>query len=199
MTYADPAMVKSNFERKEGDKYWTEHWITEGLIETAGHRGDIPTMIWEPAAGRGDITTVLLDHGYDVKSSDVEGGEFKIDSSFMIADFLEVHAPSGCRGIITNPPYTAAQEFVEHAIKQMHTRDVRFVAMLLRSEFKHAKKRKHLFKNCLDYAGEVCLTRRPRWDWWFRDKPVAAPRHNFSWFMWAKNAGFNSDPVQLFY
>ena len=194
--YSDKAMIQSNFDRIEGERYWTEHWITEALISRAGEF--IPDHIWEPAAGRGDITSVLHGHGYDVVSSDIDGGEFKIDVGFMLCDFLEVHAADAMQGIITNPPYKLAQQFVERAIWQMHRGNISFVAMLLRSEFKHAKKRKHIFGGCPDYLGEICLTKRPRWDWWFRDKPKAAPRHNFSWFMWKKAHGFDADPIQRF-
>jgi hypothetical protein len=60
------------------------------------------------------------------------------------------------------------------------------VAMLLRSEFASAGGRDDLFCDEAGYAFEVKLTSRPRWDWWFRDKPKSSPRHNYSWFVWDK-------------
>jgi hypothetical protein len=83
--------------------------------------------------------------------------------------------------IITNPPFgKKAEAFVRKASKA--TQSVRYMAFLLRSEWKHGSKRLDLFEPGSHYAGEIVLTWRPRWDWWFRDKPEASPRHNFSWF-----------------
>jgi hypothetical protein len=74
------------------------------------------------------------------------------------------------------------------------------MAMLLRSEFKSGKSRKAIFGDCEHYMGELVLTTRPRWDYGDPDAPEnAAPRHNFSWFLWSyefRKGG--TSPVQMF-
>lgn len=195
----DPSLYASNFERMEGDRYWTHPWLTNALIQCV----QIPDNIWEPAAGRGDIAHVLSDFGYNVVSSDIDMSEYyggeAVERVGFVADFLkETSLPtfldgSQARAIITNPPYNqprgVAEDFVRHGVKLMQENDcLKFVAMLLRAEFCQASTRKDIFGKCPFYWGEIVLTQRPRWDWWFRDEPIASPRHNFSWFVWSKDA-----------
>ncbi len=158
--------------------------------------------IWEPAAGRGDVTSVLQNWGIDVFSSDIDMSQFDYNISpafncdFVTSDGAPIHEDFGpTKGIITNPPYNVprgiAEKFVRHSIELMvnptvGSDEIEFIAMLLRSEFNAAKTRRDIFGDCEHYFGEVVLTKRPRWDWWFREKPIAGPRHNFSWFVWAK-------------
>ena len=193
----DPAMMGSGEDRLTLDQYYTEHWITSALMQVLGD--DIPQCIWEPAAGRGDMTGALRDWGVDVISSDVDMSKFDealgpaFQNNFLLMNEPPANAQFGqTRGIITNPPYNTprgiGEHFCRHAISMMLRDDhIEFVAMLMRSEFCHAKSRRDIFGECDHYFGEVVLTKRPRWDWWFRDKPVAAPRHNFSWFVWIEN------------
>ena len=170
----DPSLYgTSGYERRFQEKYYTEPWVTEALVEAVTIIRFYKT-IWEPAAGRGDMGKVLANHA-KVYMDDLTPDGPGIER----CDFLQT---TGCKAdaIITNPPYNEAQAFVEHALSLQP----RCVAMLLRSEFKHANGRRHLFGNCDHYYGEVVLTTRPRWDWWETEKPKASPRHNFSWFVW---------------
>jgi hypothetical protein len=57
------------------------------------------------------------------------------------ADFPGRAPETGVSAIITNPPYTLAQKFIERAL---HFDDIRVVAMLLRTDFDHAASRAHL-------------------------------------------------------
>ena len=47
--------------------------------------------------------------------------------------------------IVTNPPYISATRFIEHALRLMSGGGK--VAMLLRTDFDHAKTRRHLFSD----------------------------------------------------
>ena len=188
MSYSDPAMAGSRFERREKDRYWTHDWVTAALCETWPH---VPARIWEPAAGRGDMVRVLRDFGCEVFASDIDLGEYMEDGGGEVLDFLTEtpSEPDRFDAIVTNPPYDCAERFVRRAIEYMGWTDIRMVAMLLRSEFKHAKRRQDLFGGCEQYAGEVVLTTRPRWDWWYTKTSESSPRHNFSWFVWQKLPG----------
>lgn len=192
----DPALYGSNFERLPSDRYWTESWVTNILMRrlaTRAARADLEGVVWEPAAGRGDMVRVLLDHGAEVFASDVDLSEFDgglcdfMQHDFMSGDFDP--AVLGISKLITNPPYRNVEDFVRRALAY---EDIRLVAMLLRAEFSHANRRTDLFE-LSSFAFEIKLTTRPRWDWWFRDKPKASPRHNFSWFVWDR--GWSGAPT----
>ena len=121
-------------EREENDYYATHpsavEWLCE--LETFSHK------IWEPCCGEGHISKVLKEHGYDVKSTDLidrgygEGG----------VDFLKTTEIVDC-DIITNPPYSMAQEMVEHAMEIITPGHK--VAMFLKLTFLESDGRKELF------------------------------------------------------
>lgn len=61
-------------------------------------------MIWECAEGNGNLTKALIEEGYDVVGTDTLTGQ----------DFLTWQPDKfGC--IITNPPYSLKQQFLERA------------------------------------------------------------------------------------
>jgi hypothetical protein len=192
----DPQLYASGYERNRLDRYWTNPWMTEELRKQV----KLPRPIWEPAAGRGDMSRAL---GGLVYSSDIDISEFDTSKVPVM--------PSGerCRAIITNPPYSEprkgiADEFIRHGLDFFEDDGIAFMALLLRSEFRSAKTRFDIFGGCPHYKGELVLTTRPRWDYGDPDAPEnASPRHNFSWFLWEKDwiiAGENAvrRPVQLF-
>ena len=161
----------SGYIRKEGDQYETPSWVTEALLGFISTR---PGSILEPAAGSGQMVTVLKDQ-FRVLASDIsEGGDFLK---------LERLPDASVRGIVTNPPYEQAEEFCAHALKL--TAPVKgFVAMLLRCDFDHAKRRAYLFADCPQFAKKIVLTRRIVWFVEADGKPKASPSFNHAWFLW---------------
>ena len=157
--------------RKEGDQYETPSWVTEALLGFISTR---PGSILEPAAGSGQMVQVLKDQ-FRVLASDIaEDGDFLK---------LERLPDASVRGIVTNPPYEQAEEFCAHALKL--TAPVRgFVAMLLRCDFDHAKRRAYLFADCPQFAKKIVLTRRIVWFVEADGKPKASPSFNHAWFLW---------------
>ena len=120
---------ESGYERKERDAYETPEWVTEALLP------HLPPQlaIWEPAAGSGQMFRALCMRGHKVVGTDIVNG----------IDFLTTDDHPPCNAIITNPPYALAQKFVEHALACAP-----LVAMLLRTDYDHAKTRQHLFGRC---------------------------------------------------
>ena len=173
---------ESGFERRERDAYWTEAWVTGALLDAVRIRGPI----WEPACGRGDMVDVLRLRGHRVLASDIVdhgcGGALLYD--FLSGTRVPLPPDLWPRSVVTNPPYEHAEAFIRRALEFMCPMGGQ-VAMLLRHEFDCAAGRSDLF-DCLKnpFACKVTLTRRPRWDWWERDKVAASPRHNFSWYLW---------------
>jgi len=77
-----------------------------------------------------------------------------LDRHFSGQDFLLAGAQS-VDAIVTNPPYISATLFIEHALRLMSGGGK--VAMLLRTDFDHARRR-HLFSECPAFARKVVLT-----------------------------------------
>lgn len=100
-------------ERKD-DLHETHPIAVQSLLRVE----ELSPFIWEPCAGRGAISRVLLEAGYHVKATDLvsyEGADSYIETSI---DFLmEMRAPAkGCT-IVTNPPYKLADQFIRHGLK----------------------------------------------------------------------------------
>lgn len=187
----DPALYQSGFERIAKDRYFTDSWVTDAFLRRTSDRLLEPgVVVWEPAAGRGDMASVLIDRGIQVIASDIDLSEFDhglcpwADMNFVTGEIgfeADGFDASKATAIVTNPPYNLAEEFTRRALAMDR---IDFVALLLRSEFDSAGGRVDLFDGHPAWAYEIALTTRPRWDWWFREKPEASPRHNFSWFVW---------------
>lgn len=164
----------SGYERKERDLYETPEWVTHALLPHLPPLG----CVWEPAMGSGKMFRVLDANGFDCLGSDIDSG----------TDFLKGCAPfdevaGKFDAIITNPPYELATEFCDHALALMEPVSG-LVAMLLRTDFDHAKSRSHLFRDCPAFAKKLVLTKRIVW---FEPEPGAkgkSPSFNHAWFIW---------------
>jgi hypothetical protein len=157
----------SGYQRKDRDEYTTPTWVTAAL---APHLPPKLSRVWEPAAGAGKMAEALSSLGFEVRASDICGG----------VDFL-TSPHCDCEAIVTNPPYGLAQQFIEHALDL--TKPGRgVVAMLLRTDYDHAKTRAHLFGGCAAFCKKLVLTRRIVWF----DGPNkrGSPSYNHAWFLW---------------
>src|SRR5215212_6850017 len=93
------------------DLYETPAAAVRALL--SAHRFAGP--IWEPACGRGAIVRELTAAGYDVVASDLHN--YRVPRQH-VCDFLNKRVPpDGARTIITNPPFSLADEFVRQAVK----------------------------------------------------------------------------------
>jgi len=158
----------SGYERKERDLYETPAWVTAALFP---HLPRSPDVIWEPAAGGGKMADAMLEASNKTISiirTDISDG----------VDFLKCARSDGADAIITNPPYEIATEFIEHALNLMEPHGL--VAMLLRTDFDHAKTRAPIFAKHRAFAKKVVLTKRIKW---FEDSK-GQPSFNHAWFIW---------------
>ncbi|MGE0629776.1 MAG: hypothetical protein AB7O43_18380 [Hyphomicrobiaceae bacterium] len=172
---------ESGYERKERDLYETPEWVTEALVP---HLPDYIDLIWEPACGNGKMVRAIESAcpGVTVWASDIEPA----DKLHMLEiDFLSSAISIGHEygAIVTNPPYDQAAVFCEEALRKTEpTQGV--VAMLLRTDFDHAKSRFHLFRDCPAFSKKLVLTRRIVWFAEPNGKPKAQPSFNHAWFVW---------------
>jgi hypothetical protein len=123
-------------QRPVGDFYETPAWATEALLEMERFEGEI----LEPACGAGAISRVLEAYGYRVESSDIQDEPYIYGARGV--DFLTEEYLVPCNNLITNPPYSLAQQFAEKALKVIRCK----IALLLRINFLEGKKRYEFFK-----------------------------------------------------
>lgn len=153
----------SGHARIERDLYETPEWVTEVVLPHLR----TGLVIHEPAAGSGKMVRALARGGRTVTASDIATG----------VDFLrtmETH-----EAIVTNPPYEQAAEFIAHSLTLTKTAGG-FVAMLLRTDFDHARTRETMFGKHKWFSKKVVLTRRIKW---FEDS-TGSPSFNHAWFIW---------------
>lgn len=178
------AQRNSGYDRQHADNYATPNWATQAVLP---HIPDRVRCVWEPASGEGAMARVLGEYlsprrRGGVVATDIRPGNGIITSNLSI-DFLgEIPVLPPYQAIISNPPFNLAQKFIERAL-DLTAASKGFVAMLLRSDYDHAKSRRHLFADNPTFAKRIVLTKRIVW---FVDpltgRPKASPSENHSWF-----------------
>lgn len=125
----------TDHERGDADYYATEPAATDWLCKLERFK----SPILEPSCGEGHISKQLIANGYEVVSRDL------VDRGYgEVADFLFFNNEQWDGDIVTNPPYAAAQKFVEQALNMV--RPGGKVAMFLKLTFLEGKSRWELFK-----------------------------------------------------
>lgn len=127
--------------RRELDFYPTPSEVTHALLKFLIAGGNLPDgdaaidfSIWEPACGDGAMSSVLSDYGFYVYSTDLRETGYGVGGvNFLTTEY-------DCDAVITNPPFNVSEDFIRHALDQAP-----IVAMLLKSQYWHAKKRAPLF------------------------------------------------------
>lgn len=182
---AHGASNHSDSDRAELDYYATDPEAVEALLKVENFNH----YIFEPACGGCHISKVLIEHGFNVASTDIVNRGSELQTS--VVDFLQYSPkPRNSRDIITNPPYKFAAEFVEHAL-DVSLESVK-VAMFLKLTFLEGGKRKRLFDK---YPPRRIYVFRNRIDCWKNgikpDKPSRAVC--YAWFVWEK--GYHGSPA----
>lgn len=152
-----------NQERSKSDLYPTPAEVTISLLKFLNLPKDV--VIWEPACGENDMVNVMSEAGYEVSGTDLKYGD----------DFLNVPLIN-CDWIITNPPFSLAEKFIERCIHHKKP-----FALLLKSQFWHSKRRKYIFDNFTpNYI--LPLTWRP--NFLFKKREKASPLMDVMWVVW---------------
>ena len=135
------AIKKSNSqeEREQDDFYATDPKALEMLLGGASEwlqkvfdkqkckqntlRDHIPGFIWECACGNGNLASYLIKNGFKVYATDLKDRGYGIRG----IDFLQSSANADI--ILTNPPYSLANEFILHALELLPTGGV-YIALM---------------------------------------------------------------------
>lgn len=170
-------------EREVNDYYATEPKAAQLLMEVE----QFAPMIWECACGEGHLAKEFERAGYHVYTTDL------IDRGFgHQQDFLKCQAPPVPGfDIITNPPYSKAQEFVKHALDI--SADGCKVAMFLKIQFLEGKARRALFEEYPPktiYVSSSRLRCAMNGDF---ENGIKSSAVCYAWYVWVK--GYTGDTV----
>ena len=151
------------YKRAASDFYPTPAEVTTALLEFL--KLPAGTIIWEPACGENHMVDVMRCAGYEVVATDIQSG-----TDFLTTDCAD------CDWIITNPPFSLAEQFIYRCIQHKKP-----FALLLKSQYWHAKKRLTLFRR---YPPSfVCpLTWRP--DFTGKQRGGGNPLMDMMWVVW---------------
>lgn len=136
--------------------------------------------ILEPTAGNGNIVKVIREREpHYITSIEIRKEEYnnlsKYSNEVIITDFLNWQPTDTYKTIITNPPYSIAQEIIEKCF-EIANEDTEMI-MLLRTAFLESKKR-YSFWQKHPLNGLYVLSQRPS----FTGKGTDAT--SYSWFIW---------------
>jgi hypothetical protein len=178
----------TELERPENDFYATSPQAIHRLVDV----GKLPfhKKIWECSAGRGHLSETLKVYGYKVISTDL------IDRGYGVSDFDFLQAKkllAPC--ILTNPPYKYAQEFIEHAVRDLEAEEV---YMFLKLTFLEGQKRRAFFEKYppveIIVASKRLLVARNGDEKLFDDtKSGSGSAVCYAWFVW--NKGNKDAPI----
>lgn len=172
----------SKQEREKMDFYATDPKAIDLLLE----REDFSPSILEPACWMGHLSERLEQHYYLTHSSDI------VDRWYgVVQDFFTRYEWDW--DIITNPPYSLAQEFIEHALKI--TKPWAKVAMFLKIQFLEGKRRKELFekfppKVVYVFSERVMCAKNGDFEWMKKSWGSAVA---YAWYIWEN--GWKWEPV----
>jgi hypothetical protein len=131
---------KSDPNRNENDLYPTPPLATFVLQKYI----DLPQVIVEPCAGRGNISIELLRHGHDVRSYDLHSYDDSLCAITTGQDVLSLQKPYDAEALVTNPPY---HKDLPRLIAEKGVNEYEVTALFVRLTFLEGKKRKKLFTN----------------------------------------------------
>lgn len=161
--------------RQHADWYPTPKDVTSVLFDLVKFSGGI----YEPCCGDGSLAKVAEeDYGYKVIGTDLHDRGYGVGhgpkyDALKVTDLL---APN----IVTNPPFNIAADIIEH----MWSLEPDSMAMLLKSTFWHAERRRKLFEK-MPPAKIIALTWRPDF------LNLQRPTMEVIWCVWKR--GNNSD------
>lgn len=167
---------RSSQSRSKTDFYPTPPDVTIALLDFLEMDGILcPSehIILEPACGNGKMVDAMLERGYSVKYSDLFPTGYRGD--IQAVNFLTAPMDTSVDWIITNPPFSQADQFIHHCLEL----DKPF-AFLLKSQFWHAKSRLELFRKHPP-AYVLPLTWRPDFLWGAKS---GSPTMEVIWTVW---------------
>lgn len=177
-------------KRSPYDFYPTPHDCTQKIVNLILDHHFEPTYVFEPCAGDGAIVEVLRQYWSkafivaneinEVHRSQLEWVEWNYEGATSFKDVLKIPTEDFQLYdlIITNPPFSLAQEIIDHiltGVKDAPRQPI--VVMLLRLNFLGSQKRHDWWQKHLPTSIQV-LSKRPSFTGNGTDS------QEYAWFVW---------------
>lgn len=188
---ANLAGTSTTRNRIENDYYATAYESTKALMDVEQFNGN---SYLEPCVGGGHIAEMIKEYypnaqiyGYDLVDRGYK--DTKV-CNFLTYDFNGQTFDN----VITNPPYSLAQEFLEKSMSVVKNNGK--VAMFLKIQFLEGAKRRKMFEK---FPPKYIYVFSKRQNPWRNGSPTDekgkpwASTMCFAWFVWEK--GFYGDPI----
>jgi hypothetical protein len=149
---------------------------------------DLPSSIWEPCAGKGNIVTTLRKAGHQVYATDLNERGCPLSES-RIDFLLERKPPFPIGAVVTNPPFALAEPFIRHALTLCPK-----AIMLLRLAFLESERRSEILDGGYLARVHVFKRRLPMMhrEGWTGNK--AGNSMAFAWMVWDRS---HTGPAEL--
>lgn len=131
--------------RVANDYYATPFYATEAILDKLSDY-DLGDNILEPAAGEGHIVKVLAERfpNKNIIANDLEWRNSRFGFNIQgDVDFLTYEPEYEVDTVITNPPFSLAQQFIEKSLQIAK----KYVIILAKIQLLEGEKRKLLFEN----------------------------------------------------
>jgi hypothetical protein len=126
---------RSGYDRVAKDLYSEPPWCVSILLDALESWGEpLRGKVLDPCCGLGNIVSVVLDRGVDIRGSDIADHGFG-----DVVDLFTITKPIGT--VISNPPYGIAEQCLRHMLTIARQR----VILLLRLTFLESRSRYRLF------------------------------------------------------
>lgn len=177
--------------RVENDYYATNPKAVEMLL--TNYTFDAATIL-EPCVGGGHIANAIKN--FYTNEREITGLDL-VDRGYpntIVQDFLTWETDKKFEGIITNPPFSLAQEFIEKGMELLT--DDGQMAMFLKVQFLEGAKRKEFFEK---YPPKYVYVFRNRMATWNNGNELDpngkrwATTMCHAWFIWEK--GSKTEPI----
>lgn len=176
----------SQKQRETNDFYATDPHALEIFLDKLNEDGIyLHKNIWECACGKGHLSEVLKQRGYEVYSTDLIDRGYNDDT----LNFLTRENANYSCDILTNPPYKYSKEFVEKALEIQA--NGYYTIMLLKIQFLEGQARQKLFKK---YPPKYIYVNSKRQTCYINgdmSKKMSSAAC-YCWFIWEKC--FNGEP-----
>lgn len=180
--------TKNTMSERGLDAYFTPIEALISLLHL--ERAYIPRAVADPMAGDGAIVKPMASFGYRMFASDL--ADYGLEGC-QIVDYRDLVLPDWVEGIVANPPFAWALEFLQRAITQ-----VPYVAFLLRSHFLiEAAGRKQFraqYPVTRTWHASLRLPRMHRFGWTGKRTSSQTP---YSWCVWDRRANHLERPDEF--
>lgn len=196
---------KGKSDRQEDDFYATDpkaitlllkgysEWMLDKLrfsksVETGKLSDYIPTPIWECACGSGNLSHELIKNGYFVWATDLKDRGYGMHRNI---DFLTTKQ-CGMNIILTNPPYSLATEFIEHALEILPDGGL-YIALMNITYLAGQKRYERVYSKGSLREVYIFSKRIECWKNGERPKDKCGSIANYAWYVFQK--GYNGQPT----